>query len=68
MGYCVVDFDQMLVMADGKRLRFSCLSTIIWKKTGLGETWKEARYHSSLLGVQDETNALKPAETGTAGA
>lgn len=52
MGYSVVDFDQMLVFG-GKRMRFSCLSTIIWKK--VGETWKEARYHSSLLGVREET-------------
>ena len=54
MGYSVVDFDQLLVLPD-KRLRFSCLSTIIWKK--VGHTWKEARYHSSLLGVKDETAA-----------
>lgn len=52
MGYSVVDFDQLLVLPD-KRLRFSCLSTIIWKK--VGDTWKEARYHSSLLSVRDET-------------
>lgn len=51
MGYSVVDFDQLLVLP-GKRLRFSCLSTIIWKK--VGDTWKEARYHSSLLKVQEE--------------
>lgn len=54
MGYSVVDFDQLLVLPD-KRLRFSCLSTIIWKK--VGDTWKEARYHSSLLSVKDETAA-----------
>ena len=54
MGYSVVDFDQLLVLPD-KRLRFSCLSTIIWKK--VGDTWKEARYHSSLLSVKDETPA-----------
>jgi hypothetical protein len=52
MGYSVVDFDQLLVLPD-KRLRFCCLSTIIWKK--VGDSWKEARYHSSLLGVKDET-------------
>jgi hypothetical protein len=51
MGYSVVDFDQMLIFG-GKRMRFSCLSTIIWKK--VGEIWKEARYHSSLLGVREE--------------
>jgi hypothetical protein len=51
MGYSVVDFDQLLVLP-GQRLRFSCLSTIIWKK--VGEEWKEARYHSSLLGVKPE--------------
>ena len=56
MGYCVVDFDQFLVTPDGKRLRFSALSTIIWKR--VGDTWKEARYHSSLLGVKDETPGL----------
>ncbi|UYZ58261.1 nuclear transport factor 2 family protein [Hymenobacter latericus] len=54
MGYSVVDFDQMLVH-NGKRLRFSCLSTIVWKK--VGNAWKEARYHSSLLGVREEEAA-----------
>lgn len=51
MGYSVVDFDQMLVFG-GKRMRFSCLSTIIWKQ--VNGAWKEARYHSSLLGVREE--------------
>lgn len=51
MGYSVVDFDQLLEVAD-KKLRFSCITTIIWKKTPNG--WKEARYHSSLLGVRED--------------
>jgi hypothetical protein len=54
MGYSVVDFDQLLVFG-GKRLRFTCISTIIWKKAG--DEWKEARYHSSLLNVRDESAA-----------
>jgi len=49
MGYSVVDFDQIFIAGD-QRLRFSVIATIIWKKQG-GE-WKEARYHSSLLGVK----------------
>lgn len=51
LGYSVVDFDQLFVVG-GKRLRFSCITTIIWKKTNHG--WKEARYHSSLIGVKEE--------------
>ncbi len=51
MGYCVVDFDQMLVVG-GKKMRFSVLSTIIWKR--VEDTWKESRYHCSLLGVREE--------------
>jgi hypothetical protein len=51
MGYSVVDFDQILI-AFGKRMRFSVIATIIWKKEG--DTWKESRYHSSLLGVKEE--------------
>ncbi len=49
MGYSVVDFDQKLVV-DGKTLSFSCVTTIIWKKTASG--WKESRYHCSLLDVK----------------
>jgi len=51
MGYCVVDFDQMLVVG-GKKMRFSVLSTIIWKR--VGDVWKESRYHCSLLKVKEE--------------
>ncbi|MEO0332425.1 MAG: nuclear transport factor 2 family protein [Bacteroidota bacterium] len=50
MGYSVVDFDQMLVVGE-KRMRFSVIATIIWKK--VGEVWKEARYHSSLIKVEE---------------
>lgn len=49
LGYSVVDFDQLLEVGDQK-LRFSCIVTIIWKKTNKG--WKEARYHSSLISVK----------------
>ncbi|MFW5706373.1 MAG: nuclear transport factor 2 family protein [Bacteroidota bacterium] len=52
MGYCVVDFDQMFVVG-AKRMRFSVISTIIWKKEG--SEWKESRYHCSLIGVKDES-------------
>jgi hypothetical protein len=51
MGYSVVDFDQVFI-GQGKRLRFSVLATIIWKRAGDG--WKEARYHSSMLKVVEE--------------
>jgi ketosteroid isomerase-like protein len=51
MGYSVVDFDQVFI-GDGRRLRFSVLATIVWKRSGDG--WKEARYHSSLLKVAEE--------------
>lgn len=51
MGYSVVDFDQVFI-GQGKRLRFSVLATIVWKRTGAG--WHEARYHSSLLNVVEE--------------
>lgn len=49
MAYSVVDFDQILITSE-KKLRFGVVATIIWKKTPHG--WKEARYHSSLKGVQ----------------
>ncbi len=51
MGYCVVDFDQILMLGD-KRMRFSVISTIIWKR--VEDTWKESRYHCSLLKVREE--------------
>lgn len=51
LGYSVVDFDQILEVGEQK-LRFSCIVTIIWKKTESG--WKEARYHSSLIGVKED--------------
>ncbi len=51
LGYSVVDFDQLFEVG-GKKLRFSCITTIIWKNTDNG--WKEARYHSSLIGVKEE--------------
>jgi hypothetical protein len=51
MGYGVVDFEQVLV-AGGKRYRFDVIATIIWKK--VGNTWKESRYHSSMLGMREE--------------
>jgi hypothetical protein len=50
MGYSVVFFDQFLEFA-GQIRRFKATSTIIWKLTSEG--WKEARYHGSLLGVED---------------
>jgi len=50
MGYCVVDFNQLLVLPD-KKLSFKVIATIIWKLQD-GE-WKESRYHSSMLGVNE---------------
>lgn len=47
-GYSVVDFDQIFIAGDQK-LKFSVISTIIWKL--VNNEWKEARYHSSLLKV-----------------
>jgi hypothetical protein len=49
MGYSVVDFDQILATEDEK-LRFGVIATIIWKR--VDGTWKESRYHSSLVGVE----------------
>jgi ketosteroid isomerase-like protein len=49
MGYCVVDFDQYLVLPNQK-MKFKAISTIIWKK--VNDVWKESRYHSSLVGVE----------------
>ncbi|WKN41544.1 nuclear transport factor 2 family protein [Tunicatimonas pelagia] len=50
MGYSVVDFDQMFVVGE-KRMRFSVIATIIWKK--VAQEWKEARYHSSLIQIEE---------------
>ncbi|MFN0049937.1 MAG: nuclear transport factor 2 family protein [Cytophagales bacterium] len=47
-GYSVVDFDQIFIAGEQK-LKFSVISTIIWKL--VNGHWKEARYHSSLLSV-----------------
>ncbi len=49
MGYSVVDFDQILITEDEK-LRFGVIATIIWKR--VDGTWRESRYHSSLVGVE----------------
>ena len=49
MGYSVVDFDQVFVTEEDK-LRFGVIATIIWKR--VDGTWKESRYHSSLVGVE----------------
>ncbi len=50
MGYSVVFFNQYLQVGEVKQC-FKATSTIIWKKTSEG--WKEARYHGSLLGVEE---------------
>jgi len=49
MGYSVVDFDQTLV-TDEEQLRFGVVATVIWKR--VDGTWKESRYHSSLVKVE----------------
>jgi hypothetical protein len=46
MGYGVVHFDQFLEL-NNQKLRFGCVTTIIWKK--VGDTWKESRWHVSLI-------------------
>lgn len=46
MGYSVVYFDQFLEFS-GQKLKFGCVTTIIWKK--VGEEWKESRWHVSLI-------------------
>lgn len=51
MGMSVVDFDQVFITGD-KKLRFSVIATIVWKLEN--ESWHEARYHSSMLGVKEE--------------
>lgn len=50
LGYSVVYFDQYLQVA-GITKRFNAVSTIVWKKTAEG--WKEARYHGTLIGVEN---------------
>ncbi len=52
MGMSVVDFDQMFVVGEN-RMRFSVIATIVWKLED--GTWKEARWHSSLLKVKNES-------------
>lgn len=52
MSYSVVDFDQILIV-QGVRRRFAVIATIIWKKMEDG-SWKESRYHSSLVSVKEE--------------
>ncbi|MGB3779687.1 MAG: hypothetical protein WA960_15100 [Tunicatimonas sp.] len=51
MGYSVVDFDQLFVVGE-KRMRFSVIAIIIWKRTG--DVWQESRYHGSLIRVIEE--------------
>ncbi len=46
LGYSVVNFDQFLEVG-GQKLRFNCVTTIIWKK--VGNRWKESRWHVSLI-------------------
>lgn len=46
LGYSVVNFCQLLTMADVTR-RFYCVATIIWKKVDYG--CKESRWHVSLI-------------------
>lgn len=50
LGYSVVDFDQIFIAGE-KKLRFSVIATIIWKRAG--NQWKESRYHSSLIKVAE---------------
>lgn len=47
MGYSVVEFCQRLHVG-GQIGKFFCVVTIIWKRTAEG-SWKEARWHASLL-------------------
>jgi len=49
LAYSVVYFDQYFQTAEQK-LKFHCLTTIIWKNTANG--WKESRWHSSMLEVK----------------
>jgi hypothetical protein len=46
MGYSVVNFDQFLEVG-GQKLKFNCVTTIIWKL--VGSNWKESRWHVSLI-------------------
>ena len=50
LGYSVVYFDQILVIGS-KKMKYSVVATIIWKL--VDSEWKEARYHSSLTGVEE---------------
>lgn len=54
MGYGVVEFDQIF-HAQGQKLRFKVIATIIWKLEN--DIWKESRYHSSLVSVGPDTLA-----------
>lgn len=45
-GMSVVEFVQLLTMG-GSTGRFRCIVTIVWKRDG--GSWKEARWHASLL-------------------
>lgn len=47
MAYSVVEFCQHLVLG-GKHGKFYCVVTIIWKTVADG-SWKESRWHVSLL-------------------
>lgn len=49
MGYGVVDFCQLLTI-NGHTSRFYCVATIIWKR--VGDSWKESRWHCSLIRVE----------------
>ncbi len=46
MGYSVVEFCQRLHVNEQVG-RFFCVVTIVWKR--IGGSWKEARWHASLL-------------------
>ncbi len=47
MGYSAVEFCQFLEVG-GQQHKFYCVATIIWKKIPDG-TWKEARWHCSVV-------------------
>jgi hypothetical protein len=48
-GMSVVEFVQLLTIA-GRTGRFSCIVTVVWKRSG--EHWVEARWHASLLATE----------------
>ncbi|MFN4145914.1 MAG: nuclear transport factor 2 family protein [Runella sp.] len=50
LAYSVVEFCQHLEVGD-KHGKFFCVTTIIWKKMP-DDTWKESRWHASLLRVE----------------